>query len=111
MLLKNSSTSFLSILGYCGIFSWNWLPLRGRCVGILGGFCTHRFDIINFSSGKFYIRLVVLDKKIQFFMGFGYRLWGSSGRGYKSFLSELEIRLYFLIGGVFNLLRFYFEKK
>jgi hypothetical protein len=65
MLLKNSSTSFLRILGSCGKFSWNWLSLRGRCVGILGGFCTHRFDIINFSSGKFYIRLVVLDKKIN----------------------------------------------
>jgi hypothetical protein len=38
MFLKNSSTSFLRILGSFGKFSWHWLPSRGRCVGILGGF-------------------------------------------------------------------------
>jgi hypothetical protein len=60
------SDGFLRGLGRCDNFKWHWLQPRGKSGGILAGICLDRFDTTDFSNGKYFLRAVVLDKKMNF---------------------------------------------
>jgi hypothetical protein len=47
------------------IFSWHWLPSKGRSGGILCGIKSEKFDIIKIVEHEFAIEAEVLDKKNQ----------------------------------------------
>lgn len=46
-------------------FCWKWGTYVGRSGGILGGFRFSRFDIIQFSKGRYHVKVRVLDKKLK----------------------------------------------
>jgi hypothetical protein len=62
---KDYSEAFFRRIDPLHQFTWNWLPSVGRAGGILGGLRKSRFDCCNVSMGNFFVKMVVMDIKMQ----------------------------------------------
>lgn len=96
-------------------FCWKWIPSRGKSGGILGGVKNSKFDIVDTEMGTFYIKMTVMDKKIQTHYCLIF-VYGAAQEEHKEdFLQEFaavcdDQDLPLLIGGDFNILRFSRDK-
>jgi exonuclease III len=111
----NYSSTFFKNIDPQGLFDWKWISSTGRSGGILGGFRLSRFSITDTVVGKFFIKVTLLDLKLNLKWCLVI-VYGAAQVGDKDdFLTELGMvcndqRLPLLIGGDFNIMRFSSEK-
>jgi exonuclease III len=109
------SPAFFRRFDHLNEFEWRWIPSSGRSGGILGGFRSSRFDICKTEVGRFYIKVTLLDKKIQMKWNLIIVYGAAQLDDKEDFLIELgsacsDQELPLLIGGDFNIIRFPSEK-
>jgi hypothetical protein len=62
---KDYSPAFFRKIDPFGQFCLKWSPSAGRAGGILGGFKLARFDIEDTIITRFFIKVTLMDLKIQ----------------------------------------------
>jgi hypothetical protein len=98
-----------------GAYVWLWSPSVGRSGGILCGIKSSRFNVLNLSVGRYFVKVKVHDKQNQkdYWL---ITVYGAAQIADKDmFLQDLSnicdnLHILALVGGDFNILRFADEK-
>ena len=77
-LKKQFNDSLLSLLAGNKLFAWFSSPPNGRSGGLLVGFNSDVFDVIEFEAGEFLIRTLVLHREKKSYLEFCQCVWGCS---------------------------------
>jgi hypothetical protein len=99
-----------------GVYIWLWSPSMGCSGGIFCGIKSSRFNVLNLSIGRYFVKAKVHDKKNQKDHWL-IIVYGAAQTADKDiFLQDLtnicdNLDLPALVGGDFNILRFADEKK
>jgi exonuclease III len=112
---KDFSPAFFRTIDPQGLFDWKWIGSIGRSGGILGGFRLSRFSITDTVVGKFFIKVSLLDLKLNLKWCLVIVYGAAQVCDKDDFLTELGMfysdqRFPLLIGGDFNIIRFSYEK-
>jgi hypothetical protein len=112
---KNIDASVWRKFDVDGAYIWLWSPSVGRSGGILCGIKSSRFNVLNLSVGRYFVKAKVHDKQVQrdYWL---ITVYGAAQIADKdTFLLDLSnicdnLDIPALIGGDFNILRFADEK-
>lgn len=113
---KKYPPSFFRKIDRLDQFSWHWIPSKGKSGGILGGVKSCTFNITGTSQGDFHIKIQLFDTKLLLSWALIF-IYGAAQEEHKQeFLIELaavcsDQTIPILIGGDFNLLSSFQEKK
>jgi hypothetical protein len=112
---KDYSPAFFRKIDPGNLFYWKWVASVGRAGGILGGFRLSRFDVCETVVNRFFIKVTLMDLKIQKKWCLVIVYGAAQEEDKEDFLTELrnicrDQRLPLLVGGDFNLLRDASEK-
>jgi hypothetical protein len=64
-ITKDYSPAFFRKIDPFNQFCWKWVASVGRAGGILGGFRYSRFDVCETVINRFFIKVTLMDMKIQ----------------------------------------------
>jgi exonuclease III len=112
---KDYSHAFFRKIDPGNLLCWKWVASVGRAGGILGGFRLSRFDVCDTVVNRFFIKVTLMDLKIQKKSCLVIVYGAAQEEDKEDFLTELgnicrDQRLPLLVGGDFNLLRDASEK-
>ena len=62
---KYFSPKFLRKIDSREAFSWKWIPSEGKSGGILGGFRSNVFDLVNYVEGKYLMNFELWNKILK----------------------------------------------